>query len=189
MKPWKFLLPVLALAACGPSDQTNKPVPAPAQPTSPVAAAPQAASSPDPALRPYLETRTRDAMPPLSYIARTHGEGLDRLTLVYFNGPEYCGSGGCQLLVLGAQGDPYVVLGDISIVNAPIRILENRTNGRPDIGVQVRGGGVTEAYEAVLQFDGRRYPSNPSTAPSRKVEGAAGAVLISDDNPREVLKE
>ncbi|RYG09880.1 MAG: hypothetical protein EON96_17590, partial [Caulobacteraceae bacterium] len=140
----------IALAACQPASQ---PVPeAPA--TVPDAIAPSApaptTSAPDPALVAFLQARTADAMPPLRYVARTTGEGADALTLVLFSGPEYCGSGGCNLLILSRQGDTFTVLGRQTIVRAPIRVLSTETGGRPDIGVRIAGGGVTEGYEALL---------------------------------------
>ncbi|MFJ6024716.1 hypothetical protein ACIQC9_08985 [Brevundimonas sp. NPDC092305] len=127
-------------------------------------------------------------MAPLRYVAKTTGEGDDQLTLVYLIGPEYCGSGGCNLLILGRQGDPFAVLGEVTVVQAPIRVLETRTNGRPDIAVGVSGGGA-EPHEALLAFDGARYPSNPTVAPARKIDGAAGTTLITDADTGEALKE
>lgn len=185
-----FLATVVAVAvtACGPTSDTPPPADAPAA-APPAPAAPPVAQAPDPALKPFLEARTADAMAPLAYIARSHGEGLDQITLVYLVGPEYCGSGGCNLLILGRQGDPYVVLGEESVVQTPVRVLATSTNGRPDIGVRVSGGGVREGYEARLAFNGERYPSNPTVAPAARVDGAAGETLITDADPRVTLKE
>ncbi|GAA0627946.1 hypothetical protein GCM10009422_26290 [Brevundimonas kwangchunensis] len=127
-------------------------------------------------------------MAPLGYVARSTGEGVEALTLVYLVGPEYCGSGGCNLLILRRTTDGYDVLGETTVTQAPIRALSTRTNGLPDIGVHVRGGGVTDGYEAKLAFDGTRYPSNPTVAPAERVDGAEGITLITDDDPRTSLK-
>lgn len=177
----------VALAACQPAGQPASEAPAPASQTAPAAA--PAAATPDPALTAFLQPRTADAMPPLRYVARTTGEGADALTLVLFSGPEYCGSGGCNMLILGHQGDAFTVLGQPTVVRAPVRVLTTSTNGRPDIGVRVAGGGVTEGYEALLAFDGTRYPSNPTVAPARRVDGAEGAVLIGPEDPSVALKD
>lgn len=53
---------------------------------------------------------------------------------------------------------------------APIRLLERRSHGRRDLAVQVAGGGIVEGYEAAVPFDGRRYASNPTVAPSARIE-------------------
>ena len=179
-----FLAAASVVVACGPSETpTVTEAAPPSQTATPVATAP------DPALKAFLETRTADAMAPLAYVAKSHGEGLAQITLVYLVGPEYCGSGGCNLLILGRQGDPYVVLGEASVVQAPVRILSSSTNGRPDIGVRVSGGGIREGYEAKLAFDGSRYPSNPTVAPAVRIDNAQGETLITDDDPRVTLKE
>lgn len=182
-----FLLSTLALilAACGEPAEPSAPAPA-QEATADAAGSP--ASSADAALTTFLQDRTRDAMAPLGYVARTTGEGADTLTLVYLVGPEYCGSGGCNLLILRRSPDGYDVLGETTVTQAPIRVLSSRTNGLPDIGVQVSGGGVTQAYEAKLAFDGTRYPSNPTVAPAERVEGAQGVTLITDQDERTSLK-
>ncbi len=64
----------------------------------------------------------------------------------------------------------------------PIKVLSTFTNGMPDLAVTVCGGGILECYEAVLPFDGSRYPSNPTVAPARKLEtGTDGEVVISEN--------
>ncbi|MFN3560016.1 MAG: hypothetical protein ACK4UQ_12110 [Brevundimonas sp.] len=187
---------LLALAvlitACQPAAETpgvaTPPVAPDATPAPATATATAQEASPDAALTAFLQTRTRDAMPPLGYVARAVGDGSDALTLVYLVGPEVCGSGGCNLMILRRSGDGYAVVGDTTVTRAPIRLLSTRTNGLPDIGVHVAGGGVTEGYEARLRFDGARYPSNPTVAPAERVTEAEGVVLITDDDARTPLK-
>ena len=178
-----------ALAACQAPEPDASP--APSAPAEPAAAAPAAAASAaaDPALTTFLETYTREAMAPLSYVARTHGEGAEQLTFVYLVGPYYCGSGGCNLLILRREGGAYLLAGNVSVTRPPIRVLETETNGRPDIGVRVSGGGTAEGYEARLRFDGTSYPRNPTVAPAQRVDQAPGTTLITEDDPRVTLKE
>ncbi len=180
------LVAVITVVGCQASESEAPAIPSQGAET---AAAPASPVATDPALLPFLQGRTRDAMAPLRYVVRTHGEGADQLTVVYLSGPEYCGSGGCNLLILGRSGDGYTVLGETSVTNPPIRILSTQTNGRPDIGVHVAGGGTTEGYEARLAFDGSRYPSNPTVPPAERVENAPGVVLIDDNAQSKVLKE
>lgn len=175
----------LILTACG--EPAEPSTPAPAQEVAADAAAPPASPA-DAALTAFLQDRTREAMAPLGYVARTTGEGAGALTLVYLIGPEYCGSGGCNLLILRRSADGYDVLGETTVTHAPIRVLSSRTNGLPDIGVRVSGGGITEGYEAKLAFDGTRYPSNPTVAPAERVEGVRGVTLITDEDEKTSLK-
>lgn len=174
----------LALTGCTPADRTAAPSPEPAATPGKTAAEVAASPAADPALARFLEARTTDAIAPLAYAAGADGP----LTFVLLSGPEYCGSGGCKLLILERDGDGFTVLGDTTVTRAPIRVLDSSSHGRPDVGVRVAGGGG-EAYEARLSFDGTRYPSNPTVAPARRVDGAPGRVVIDEDAARTPLKE
>lgn len=172
-------LTLFTLAACTPAEEQAS---APAE--VPAAQAPVAVAADHTPLNRLLTAYAADAMAPLSYASGTSGD----LTFVLFSGPEYCGSGGCTLLILGGGGEgDYAVLGETTITRAPIRVLSTSTNGRPDVGVQVAGGGA-EPHEALLAFDGRKYPSNPTVPPARRVDGAEGRVVIAEDAALTSLK-
>ena len=85
--------------------------------------------------------------------------------------------------MLDRAGGTYRSVGEISVARAPIRLLERQSHGRRDLGVQVAGGGITEAYEAAVPFDGRRYARNPTVAPAVRIEDAPGETLIRADEP------
>jgi hypothetical protein len=99
------------------------------------------------------------------------------LTVVYLSGQLWCGSGGCTLLILKSSDAEYSILGKVSLANLPIRLLNSRHHGSPDIGIVVKGGGISSAHEVALQFDGSHYPSNPTTAKGT-MEKASGEILI-----------
>ena len=102
--------------------------------------------------------------------------------VVYVTGGGWCGSGGCLTLILRSVGSSYRVVGNVPITRPPIRVLQTTKNGWCDLSVWVRGGGVLPGYEAILPFNGTKYPSNPSMAPARRMRGAlAGEVLIAGD--------
>ena len=103
-----------------------------------------------------------------------HGKAED---IVYVSGQGWCGSGGCTLLILEPVESTFKVLGRVPIVQLPVRLLRSSNNGYPDIGVTVRGGGV-QAYEAVLSFNGKSYPGNPSLPPARDAMSVQGKVII-----------
>ncbi|MDO9608839.1 MAG: hypothetical protein Q7J26_09975 [Brevundimonas sp.] len=140
----------------------------------------------DTALTAYLREKAQGAVGATRYTAAITPDGAT--TLVYLTGPNWCGSGGCQLLVLSHEGDAYVLVGEISVARAPIRLLEQQTHGRRDLGVYVAGGGVTEGYEAAVPFDGRRYASNPTMPPAVRVEDVPGETLIRADEQGRVLE-
>ena len=82
----------------------------------------------------------------------------------------FCGSGGCTLLIIEHKYGYYRLINKVTIVKLPIWLLGSSTNGRPDIGVWVQGGGMLNGYEALLAFDGKAYPSNPTVPPAQKLE-------------------
>jgi hypothetical protein len=101
--------------------------------------------------------------------------------VVYVIGDDWCGTGGCHMLVVKRAARTFTVLGYETIVHPPIRVLNSRTHGEPDIGVTVCGGGVLPCYEAVLSYDGSKYPLNPSMPPARPLRTPRGRAVISGD--------
>ena len=98
--------------------------------------------------------------------------------VAYASGPEYCGSGGCSMGVLRATGKGYDTIGRTTVTQLPIRLLSSRTHGLRDLGVAVSGGGAS-GHAVRLRFDGRRYPSNPSSLPNTATTSSdVGRVLI-----------
>ena len=98
-----------------------------------------------------------------------------RDVIVYFTDQHMCGTGGCSMLILAPRRSSYNVVGSITIAWPPVRVLKTKSHGWHDITVWVQGGGIQPGYEAVLSFDGRIYPNNPTMPPARpatqKVEG------------------
>ena len=108
--------------------------------------------------------------------------------VVYVSGRLWCGSGGCRLWILEPDGASFKVIGEETIVRPPIRVLQSKSRGHFDIGVWVQGGGIQPGYEALLRFDGKSYPGNPSVAPARQLpEEVAGKVLISSADSGKLL--
>jgi hypothetical protein len=106
------------------------------------------------------------------------GEGKEDV-VVYLTGQSWCGSGGCTTLILAPRDSSYRVVTKITITRPPIRVLATRSNGWHDISVRVQGGGIQPGYEALLSFDGKSYPRNPSTPPARRLtEKVSGEVLV-----------
>ena len=86
-------------------------------------------------------------------------------------------------LVLTPEGASYRVVTKIRITRPPIRVLATSSHGWHDIGVWVQGGGIQRGYEAKLQFDGKTYPSNPSSPPALPVAGKVGSEREFDGGP------
>jgi len=116
-------------------------------------------------------------------------DGTTEEDIVYIVGQDWCGSGGCTMLIVESTQSVFKVLADVSIVQLPIRLLPSLKYGHPDIGVMVRGGGIQPGYEAVLSFDGKSYPRNPSVKPARKIIGVRGRVIIANTDDSVPLYE
>ena len=99
--------------------------------------------------------------------------------IVYFTDRFSCGSGGCTTLILEPEGSSYKVVTSISIARTPIRVLKSKSNGWHDISVVARINGIEPTYEAVLSFDGKTYPSNPTVPPARRlIEDVSGKIVV-----------
>lgn len=190
--PFAVAVSLSLLWGCSP--QTEPSAPAKAA-TTPVTAAPAPAPTPaaapsiDPTLDAHVRDYARDGSMPLRYVTARTGDDPQALTLVYLVGGDYCGSGGCTLLILRKNVDLYERLGRLTVVRTPIRILQTSSHGMPDLAVAVSGGGATP-HEALIPFDGQRYAPNPTTAPSRTLPaGTPGRVLIDDDTPKVTVRE
>jgi len=115
---------------------------------------------------------------PIRYALAWHdldGDGAKE-ALVYLAGPYFCGSGGCNLVVLTPAGPMWRKVGDVSVSRTPVAVLETASNGWKDLTVDVAGGGGPSGT-VILKFDGEGYPGNASTqgfAP----ESAKGTQLL-----------
>ena len=100
--------------------------------------------------------------------------------LIYVSGRYWCGmSSGCVLLIVETNGSIFKVIGSSTIVQLPVRLLNSKHYGQPDIAVRVQGGGILTGYEAMLSFNGESYPTNPSVSPARRLNGKVeGKMLI-----------
>ncbi|WP_313757276.1 hypothetical protein [Tissierella sp.] len=98
---------------------------------------------------------------------------------VYLIGKSVSGSGGSTALIIDKES--HKIISNFTLVQNPIIISEEKTNGWNNIIMNVSGGGV-ESFYAKLGFDGEKYPSNPSMA-SEVEEGSVvkGIAIISEN--------
>ena len=88
-------------------------------------------------------------------------DGVDDL-LMLLDDPNWCGDGGCSLLVFHGDADAgYRLVTQTMVTHAPIALGVQRHNGWHDLLVGVGGDG-TQAGTVALQFNGESYPSNPT---------------------------
>jgi len=103
--------------------------------------------------------------------------------IVYLESESWCGSGGCTLYILRRSAAGWALVNQVSVANLPVRVLASRSHGWSDLGVAVQGGGAGRPREALLSFNGRRYPGNPTVA-RRAPPEAAGRTVLNETSPR-----
>jgi hypothetical protein len=94
--------------------------------------------------------------------------------IVLLSGPNFCGSGGCTMLVFRGTEAGFTLVSSSNIVLAPIRISPYSVNGWRSLIVYTKDKG-----DVVLHFSGTRYPADPSLQPKvRQVELEAASSAI-----------
>lgn len=131
-------------------------------------------------IRRFLLQSYPDAGPVRYALATTDldGDGADE-AIVHLVGPYFCGSGGCNTLVLAPAGPMWRTVAEISVSRTPITVMDTSSEGWKDLTVAVGGGGGPSGT-ALLKFDGEAYPGNPTVAPAEMVD-AGGTVLIEEE--------
>lgn len=86
---------------------------------------------------------------------------------------DYCGSGGCTLLVFRGSPSGFTLVSSSTISNEPIGFLDERRHGWKTLLVTSRGVGPV-----LLRFNGTKYPSNPSMQTAATKEQAASATIL-----------
>ena len=110
-----------------------------------------------------------------------NGDGRPE-ALVYLMGQEFCGTGGCNLLVFQSGDNGYRLRAEISPVNNPIIVSRQQTRGWNDLILYVAGGGITRGYYVRLSFNGQGYPANPTVLPAlRRGTRITGVAYVADE--------
>lgn len=107
---------------------------------------------------------------PGRYVTSLHdlnGDGTQE-AVVLLTGMDWCGSGGCTLLVAQNRGAAWRLVSKITLVHPPVVALDRKRSGWQSLSVTVgRGGAVT--HQVTLDFQRGRYPSNPTTLPASPI--------------------
>ena len=101
-----------------------------------------------------------------------NGDGvLDAIVLL--QGMDWCGSGGCTMMVFEGGKDAMTFKSKSTVTDTPIRVAGTKTKGWSDLIVS------SDGKDRKLVFDGNKYPSNPSlVAPAQGDQVTAAKVLI-----------
>lgn len=92
---------------------------------------------------------------------------------------DWCGSGGCTLLIFEDHQKQWRFNSRVTLVNTPLNVGHKTQHGWRDLVLFVRGGGA-EPNQHVLRYDGISYPMNPSIAPVAGLNDISQVQLFSD---------
>ncbi len=118
-----------------------------------------------------------DPLPSYEYAITDLNDDNAPDAVVLITDAHYCGSGGCSMLVLRGGKDSFEIVSSTSISRKPIWVLGESRNGWKSLSVFVSGGGI-KAGNAILRFNGKRYPGNPSLQPTAKPSELFGATEL-----------
>jgi len=89
-----------------------------------------------------------------------NGDGQDEI-ITYV---DWCGSGGCSLLIFEGHNNGWRFLSKTTLVRSPFFLASSSHARWQDLLLEVSGGGA-KASLRLLRFDGLSYPLNPSLQP------------------------
>jgi hypothetical protein len=101
--------------------------------------------------------------------------------LVLLRDSQWCGTGGCTLLILRGKAGAFTLVSTATIINEPIKVAREREHGWHTLLVTVQGGGIQPAL-VELRFDGKKFPFNPTLQPrasQKQIDAATGLVFQS----------
>lgn len=108
--------------------------------------------------------------------ADLNDDGQDEV-IVYMLGSIFCGTGGCNLLILTGNEDGYRVVNDFPTSRVPLVATRETSHGWQGLVREVSGGGVPTEYVRYT-FDGDRYVEVERLSAA---EVPAGEAYLSDD--------
>jgi type II secretory pathway pseudopilin PulG len=112
------------------------------------------------------------AQPYQSAMIDLNGDGQED-AIILLSGTDWCGTGGCTLLVFKNDRGGYSLLSRSTVTRPPIRVSPTMTNGWKDLVVSTGGIG-----DVLMQFDGAAYPGNPSMQSVATPAQVAAATIV-----------
>ena len=90
---------------------------------------------------------------------------------------DWCGSGGCTMLIFRGESQRYTFMAKATITQKPIKVSPEAQHGWHTLLVPARGRGAGPGF-ALMRFNGTEYPRNPSVQPQASAEQVAAATTL-----------
>lgn len=129
-------------------------------------------------LQQAVHSYTQDQATYLKAFDDLNGDGVDD-AVVLLQGPDWCGSGGCTMLIFrGLDQQEFQLVNKVTVAGPQIYVLSATSQGWKNLAVYSKGNGTV-----VLKFNGQAYPSNPSLLPKETAKFAPESfkLLIGQD--------
>ncbi len=119
--------------------------------------APKAVTS---AVKAFIKSQNVATLPNFQHaLVDLNSDGVND-AVVLLESQDWCGSGGCTLLILQGHKAGLKLISSSTVTGTPIRVSANKTKGWKDLLVYSKGKG-----DVLMRFDGKQYPANPSLQP------------------------
>jgi hypothetical protein len=109
------------------------------------------------AFKQHLMLKKDEPVPKYQYALTDLDNDGQNDAVILITDNDYCGSGGCNLLIFHRTQKGFTFVSESTICKSPIRIMDHLSYGWKSIIVYTGGTG-----DVVLRFNGKKYPSNPS---------------------------
>lgn len=106
-------------------------------------------------------------------------DGEDEMFVVVM-GPYTSGTGGSSALWVTTNSGKLHVKQDFTIVNTPVIVSDNLTDGVHDLIVPYYGGGAQSQY-SILEFQSDSFPRVSDGKMSETLDGVTGTAIIAND--------
>jgi hypothetical protein len=126
-------------------------------------------------VRKYIETKRLGSseLPEFKHALADLNNDGKKDAIVLMTGKQWCGTAGCNMLIFQGADDAFTFVSGSTIVITPIRVAQESNNGWRTVIVYARGVG-----DVLMQFDGKRYPLNPSMQPKAISEQVSAAEIV-----------
>ena len=122
----------------------------------------------------YLAGKGDETRPSLRLFAADLNDDARSDGIVLLTGSDWCGSGGCKMIVFKGTDQGYVFLSTSTLVQEPVAVLPATVHGYHTLVVLSGGTG-----KVLMRFNGTAYPSNPSLQPKASKQDIANAQELS----------
>jgi hypothetical protein len=125
------------------------------------------------AVQAFAEKRGDPVLPPFRHaLTDLNGDGRAD-AVVLLQGRNWCGSGGCTMLIFRGTNGGFAFVSGSTITREPIRISTDKRKGWKTLIVYSKSKG-----DVLMRFNGKRYPLNPSSQPKATPEQVHAAHIV-----------